>query len=149
MSFDFLYDQFHSLDCPFGYRDDFVVLKEWWASYRCQAFLVAFFGVVLFASSSGAVSFAILALVSVLPHGTSFIPALLSETIRSLSLCRETGRGWLGCFCSHLSVIARDQPEGFASRSRVRATVVFDLPFFGDTEGWLRYLCSLSPTNWT
>ena len=64
---------------------------------------------------------------SALPHGTSFILALLSETIRSLSLCRETGKGRLGCcvhmlqlwFCNHLSVIARDQLEGFASKSRV------------------------------
>ena len=94
---------------------------------------------------------------SALPHGTSFILALLSETIRSLSLCRETGKGRLGCcvhmlqlwFCSHLSVIARDQPVGFMNRNRVRATVVLDLPFSRDIEGWLRYLCSLSPTDWT
>ena len=47
---------------------------------------MAFFGAVLFPSSSGAVSFAILPLVSALPHGISFILALLSEMIRSLSL---------------------------------------------------------------
>ena len=77
---------------------------------------MAFFGAVLFPSSLEAVNFAILRLVSALPHGTSFIPALLFETIRSLSLCQETSRGRLGCcvqmlqlwFCSHLSVIARD-----------------------------------------
>lgn len=115
---------------------------------------MAFFGAVLFPSLSGVVSFVVLLLVSALPHDTSFIPAILSETIRSLSLCRETGRGRLGfCirlfqlwFCSHLSFIIRDQPEGFASRSIVWATIVLDLPFSGDTEGWLRYLCSLSPT---
>ena len=28
MSFDFLYDLFHSLECPVGYRDDFVDLEE-------------------------------------------------------------------------------------------------------------------------
>jgi len=33
MSFDFLYDRFHSLECPIGYRDDFVDLKEQWTSY--------------------------------------------------------------------------------------------------------------------
>ena len=94
---------------------------------------------------------------SALPHGTSFIPALRSETIRSLFLCQETGRGRLGCyvhllqlwFCSHLSVIPRDQLVGFMSRNRVWATVVLDLPFSGDTKGWLRYLCSLTPTDWT
>ena len=101
MSLDFLYDQFHSLECLVSYRDDIVDLEERWTSYLRQAFLVVFFCVVSFPSSSGAVSFAVLPLVSALPHGTSFIPALLSETIRSLSLCRETGRGRLGC-CVHL-----------------------------------------------
>ena len=76
-------------------------LEERWASYRHQAFLVAFFGMVLFLSPSGAISFAILPLVSVLSHGTSFIPTLLSETIRTLSLCWETSRGRLGC-CVHM-----------------------------------------------
>ena len=128
-------------------------LEERWTSYRHQAF----FGVVLFPSSLGAISFSILPLVSALPHGISFIPALLSKTIRSLSLCRETGRRRLGCcfhilqmwFYRHLSVIARDQLVGFVTRSRVRATVVLNLPFSEDTKGWLRYLCSLSPANWT
>ena len=80
MSFNFLYDRFH-------YQDNFVDLREQWTSYRCRAFLVAFFGAMLFLSPSGAVSFTVLPLVSALPHGTSFIPALLSETIRALSLC--------------------------------------------------------------
>ena len=52
-------------------------------------------------------------------------------------------------FYSHLSVIVSGQPMGFVSRNRVRETVVLDFPFFEDTEGWLRYLCSLSPTDWT
>ena len=34
MSFDFLNDRFHSLECPVGYQDDFVDLEEWWTSYR-------------------------------------------------------------------------------------------------------------------
>ena len=33
MSFDFLHDWFHSLECLVGYRDDFVDLEEWWTSY--------------------------------------------------------------------------------------------------------------------
>ena len=118
---------------------------------------MAFFGMALFPSPLGAISFVVLPLVSVLLHGTSFITALLSETIRSLSLCREASRGRLGCcvhmlqlwFCSHLNVIARDQPIGFISRNRNLATVVLALPFSGDTECWLRYLCSLTPTDWT
>jgi len=104
---------------------------------------VAFFGTVIFPSSSRAISFVVLPLVSALPHSTSFILALLSETIRSLSLCREADRGRLGYyvhmlqlwFCSHLSVIYKDQPIGFVSRNRVRATIALDLPFSGDTDG--------------
>ena len=87
MSFEFLHDWFELPECPASYRDDFVDLEERWATYRCQAFLVAFFSAMLFPSPSGAISFVILPLVSVLPHGTSFIPTLLSKTIRSLSLC--------------------------------------------------------------
>ena len=116
MSFEFLHDWFHLLECLVGYHDDFMDLEEQWSSYRHKAFLVAFFGTVLFPSPSGAISFSIRPLESVLPHGFSFIPALLSETIRSLSLYREIGRGRLGCcvhmlqlwFYSHLSVIVRD-----------------------------------------
>ena len=143
MSFDFLHDPFHSSECPIAYQDDFMDLEERWTSYRRQDFLVAFFGAVLFPSPSGIVSFVVLPLMGALPHGTSFIPALLSETNRSLSLCREASRSRLGCyvhmlqlwFCSHLSVIAIDQPMGFMSRNRVQASVALDLPFLGDTDG--------------
>ena len=38
---------------------------------------------------------------------------------------------------------------GFVSRNRVQVTVALYFPFSGNTEGWLRYLCSLSPTDWT
>ena len=157
MSFEFLHDRFYLSECLVGYRDDFMDLKEQWASYRRQAFLVAFFGVVLFPSPSRAINFAVLPSVIVLSHGTSFIPALLSETISSLSLCWETGRGRLGCcvhmlqlwFHCHLSVIARDQLMGFVSRNRVQTTISLNLPFSRDTDGWLRYLYSVSPTDWT
>ena len=79
-----------------------------------------FFGAMLFPSPSRAISFVVLPLVNVLPHGFCFIPALLSKTIRSLSLCRETGR---------------DQPMGFVHRNRVRSTVFLDLPFSDDING--------------
>ena len=80
---------------------------------------------MLFPSLIGAIIFAVLPLVNALPHGTSFIPTLISKTIRSLSLCWGTGRGRLGCFVHllqlwfyrHLSVIAKDQPGGFGTRS--------------------------------
>ena len=102
-------------------------------------------------------AFVVLPLVSTLPHSTSFVPTLLSKIVRSLSLCRETGSGRLGCcvhllqlwFCSHLSMIARLKPMGFLRRNKVKLTVALDLPFAGDTNGWLRYLFGLSPANWT
>ena len=34
MSFDFLHDRFFTLECPVGYRDDFVDLEERWTSYQ-------------------------------------------------------------------------------------------------------------------
>ena len=127
------------------------------STHWSMSFLVAFFGALLFSSPSGVVNFAVLPLVKALPHGASFIPTLLFETIRSLSLCRETGRGRLGCcvhmlqlwFCSHLSAIPRDQLVGFVSRNRFRATIVLDFPFSGDNDDWLRYLFSLSTADWT
>ena len=74
MSFEFLHDWFHLSKCPFGYRNDFVDLDERWSFYRHRAFRVAFFGVVLFLLPSRAIGFAVLPLVSVLPHGFCFIP---------------------------------------------------------------------------
>ena len=90
--------------------------------------MVAFFGSVLFPFQLGSISFVVLPLVSTLPHSTSFIPSILSETIWSFSLCREIGSGRLGCcvrllqlwFCSHLSVISRAQPVGFLRKNRVK-----------------------------
>ena len=54
-------------------------------------FLVAFFGVVLFLSSSGAISFVVLPLVSALPHGTSFIRALLGRHLGVHRILPERG----------------------------------------------------------
>ena len=116
-----------------------------------------FFGTVLFPSQSGSISFAVLPLVSTLPYSTSFVPALLSKTVRSISLCRETGSGRLGCcvhllqlwFCRHLSVITKVKPMGFLRRNKVKLTIALDLPFTRDTDGWLRYLFGLSPANRT
>ena len=121
-------------------------LEERWASYQCQAFLVAFLGAVLFPSSSRAINFSILPLVSALPHGTTFIFALLSKTIRGrLGCCVHMLQLWF----YHLSVIVRDQPMGFMCRNKFQSTVFLNLPFSSDTDGWLRYLYSLSPTDYT
>lgn len=88
MPFDFLLNRFGLVKRPVAYQEDFMNLEEYWVFYKCQAFMVAFFGIVLFPSQSCSISFAILPLVSTLPHSTSFIPFFLSKTIRSLSLCR-------------------------------------------------------------
>lgn len=80
-------------------------LEEWWTSCCHQAFLVAFFGTMLFPSSSEAVNFVVLPLMSALPHGSSFIPTLLSKKVRSLSLCRKTSRGRLGSCGSHVTTM--------------------------------------------
>ena len=113
--FNFLLCWFGKPECLTTYRGDFVDLEEHWTFYRCQAFMVAFFGSVLFPFPLGSISFVVLHLVSTLPHSTSFIPSILFETIWALSLYRETGSDRLGYyvhllqlwFCSHLSVISR------------------------------------------
>jgi len=134
-----------------------VDLEEHWTFYKRQAFIVAFFGSMLFPSQSRSISFSILPLVSTLPHSTSFIPFLISKTIRSLSLCCKMGKGRLGCyvhllqlwFCSHLSVISKAQPVGLLRKNRFKITVALDLPFTRDTVGWLWYFFGLRPTDWT
>ena len=131
-------------------------LEEFWTICRCQAFVVAFFGLVSFLSQSGSISLVVLPWVSTLPHSTSFIPSLLSETIQSLSLFREMGSGRLGyCvhllqlwFYSHLSVIYKAQLVRFLRKNRVKIIAAFDHPFTRDTAAWLRYLFGLGPTNW-
>jgi len=95
--FNFLLCWFGEVECPATYRGDFVDLEEHWTFYRRQTFMVAFFGSMLFPFQLGSISFAVLPLVSTLPHNTSYIPSLIFETIRSLSLCRETGSGKHGC----------------------------------------------------
>lgn len=131
-----------------------VDLEVFWTFYRCQAFMVAFFGLVPFLSQSGSISLTDLPRVSTLPHSTSFIPFLLSEIIQSLSLFRDMGIGRLGCcvhllqhwFYSDLSVIYRAQLIGFLRKNRVKLIVALDYPFTRDTISWLRYLFGLGPT---
>ena len=63
--------------------------------------------------------------------------------------------GRLGCcvhllqlwFYSHLSVIFRAQSVRFLRKNRIKITVALDLPFNGDTAGWLRYSFGLCPTD--
>ena len=106
--FNFLICWFGEAECHVAYRGDFMDLEEHWTFYRRQAFMVAFFGSMLFPFQLGSISFVALPLVSTLPHNTSFIPSLIFKTIRSLSLCRETGSRKLGCCvdcCSCGSVV--------------------------------------------
>lgn len=50
MPFDFLFDRIRSTNCPTTYQEDFMDLKEHWVFYKRQAFVEAFFGIVLFPS---------------------------------------------------------------------------------------------------
>ena len=118
--------------------------------------MIAFFSLMQFLSQSGSISFTVLPLVSTLPHNTSFITSLLSETIRSLSLCQEAGSGRLHyCvhmlqlwFCSHMSLFPRVEPVRFLRKNRVKITVAIDLHLMRDTTAWLGYMFGLGPTNW-
>ena len=48
--FNFLLRQFGEPKCPTTYQGNFVDLEEHWTFYRCQAFMVALFGLMLFPS---------------------------------------------------------------------------------------------------
>uniref|UniRef100_A0A2N9G023 Aminotransferase-like plant mobile domain-containing protein n=1 Tax=Fagus sylvatica TaxID=28930 RepID=A0A2N9G023_FAGSY len=84
----------------------------------------------------------------VFSEGRSIIPAILCETVRSLSYCRRQGEGvpmfctqllqlW---FCSHLRHFYRLQTPYHFERHTVSQTVKIALPFTGNSRDWALYL---------
>uniref|UniRef100_A0A2N9I9N2 DUF7745 domain-containing protein n=1 Tax=Fagus sylvatica TaxID=28930 RepID=A0A2N9I9N2_FAGSY len=90
-------------------------------------------------------------------QGRSIIPAILCETVRSLSYCRRRGEGvpmfctqllqlW---FCSHLQYFYRLQTPYHFERHTVRQTVNTALPFTGNSRDWALYLLDLPLSEWS
>uniref|UniRef100_A0A2N9IIX0 DUF7745 domain-containing protein n=1 Tax=Fagus sylvatica TaxID=28930 RepID=A0A2N9IIX0_FAGSY len=93
----------------------------------------------------------------VFSEGRSIIPAILCETVRSLSYCRRQGEGvpmfctqllqlW---FCSHLRHFYRLQTPYHFERHTVSQTVKIALPFTGNSRDWALYLLDLPLGEWS
>uniref|UniRef100_A0A2N9F0N4 DUF7745 domain-containing protein n=1 Tax=Fagus sylvatica TaxID=28930 RepID=A0A2N9F0N4_FAGSY len=93
----------------------------------------------------------------VFSEGRSIIPAILCETVRSLSYCRRQGEGvpmfctqllqlW---FCSHLRHFYRLQTPYHFERHTVSQTVNIALPFTGNSRDWALYLLDLPLGEWS
>jgi hypothetical protein len=134
---------------------DFIAGKKGWKKFRINAFKIAFAGIFLFLTSAGRIDLRVIPLI--FSEGRSIIPAILCETVRSLSFCRRRGEGvsmfctqllqlW---FCSHLQHFYRLQTPYHFERHTVRQTVKIALPFTGNSHDWALYLLDLPLSEWS
>jgi hypothetical protein len=104
--------------------------------------MIAFAGIIFFPSSFGRVDLGIVPLVDSLSRDLSIFPALVSETVRSLSyckshdasmpmLCAQLFRLW---FCSHLRHFYDLQTLSYLVRSTIKHSKVINLPFKGSNK---------------
>uniref|UniRef100_A0A2N9HWZ5 DUF7745 domain-containing protein n=1 Tax=Fagus sylvatica TaxID=28930 RepID=A0A2N9HWZ5_FAGSY len=82
-----------------GLARDFIAGKKEWKKFRINAFKIAFAGIFLFPTSAGRIDLGVIPIV--FSEGRSIIPAILCETVRSLSYCRRQGEG-VPMFCTQL-----------------------------------------------
>jgi hypothetical protein len=133
---------------------DFIAGKKGWKKFRINAFKIAFTGIFLFPTSAGRIDLGVIPIV--FSEGRSIIPAILCETVRSLSYCRRQGEGvpmfctqllqlW---FCSHLQHFHRLQTPYHFERHTVSQTVQIALPFTGNSRAWALYLLDLPLSGW-
>uniref|UniRef100_A0A2N9GLP8 DUF7745 domain-containing protein n=1 Tax=Fagus sylvatica TaxID=28930 RepID=A0A2N9GLP8_FAGSY len=146
---------FSRSDFPVKLARDFIVGKKGWKKFRINAFKIAFAGIFLFPTSAGRIDLGVIPLV--FSEGRSIIPAILCETVRSLSYCRRQGEGvpmfctqllqlW---FCSHLRHFYRLQTPYHFERHTVSQTVKIALPFTGNSRDWALYLLDLPLGEWS
>uniref|UniRef100_A0A2N9HM66 DUF7745 domain-containing protein n=1 Tax=Fagus sylvatica TaxID=28930 RepID=A0A2N9HM66_FAGSY len=146
ISLDLLTKYFSRSAFPARLARDFIAGKKEWKKFRINAFKIAFAGIFLFPTSAGRIDLGVIPIV--FSEGRSIIPAILCETVRSLSFCRRQGEGvpmfctqllqlW---FCSHLQHFHRLQTPYHFERHTVSQTVQIALPFTGDSRAWALYL---------
>jgi hypothetical protein len=146
---------FSRSDFPVKLARDFIAGKKGWKKFRINAFKIAFAGIFLFPTSTGRIDLGVIPLV--FSEGRSIIPAILCETVRSLSYCRRQGEGvpmfctqllqlW---FCSHLQHFHRLQTPYHFERHTVSQTVKIALPFTGNSRDWALYLLDLPLGEWS
>uniref|UniRef100_A0A2N9IX38 DUF7745 domain-containing protein n=1 Tax=Fagus sylvatica TaxID=28930 RepID=A0A2N9IX38_FAGSY len=155
ISLDLLTKYFSRSAFPAKLARDFIVGKKGWKKFRINAFKIAFAGIFLFPTSAGRIDLGVIPIV--FSEGRSIIPAILCETVRSLSYCRRQGEGvpmfctqllqlW---FCSHLQHFHRLQTPYHFERHTVSQTVQIALPFTGDSRAWALYLLDLPLSGWS
>jgi hypothetical protein len=154
ISLDLLTKYFSRSAFPARLARDFIAGKKEWKKFRINAFKIAFAGIFLFPTSAGRIDLGVIPIV--FSEGRSIIPAILCETVRSLSFCRRQGEGvpmfctqllqlW---FCSHLQHFYRLQTPYHFERHTVSQTVQIALPFTGDSRAWALYLLDLPLSGW-
>uniref|UniRef100_A0A2N9HSR6 DUF7745 domain-containing protein n=1 Tax=Fagus sylvatica TaxID=28930 RepID=A0A2N9HSR6_FAGSY len=154
ISLDLLTKYFSRSAFPARLARDFIAGKKEWKKFRINAFKIAFAGIFLFPTSAGRIDLGVIPIV--FSEGRSIIPAILCETVRSLSFCRRQGEGvpmfctqllqlW---FCSHLQHFYRlqtpyhfertygepDRPDSTSLHRRqscLGALYLLDLPLSG------------------
>jgi hypothetical protein len=155
ISLDLLTKYFSRSAFPAKLARDFIVGKKGWKKFRINAFKIAFAGIFLFPTSAGRIDLGVIPIV--FSEGRSIIPAILCETVRSLSYCRRQGEGvpmfctqllqlW---FCSHLQHFHRLQTPYHFERHTVSQTVQIALPFTGNSRAWALYLLDLPLSGWS
>ena len=85
ISLDFLTKYFSRSDFPAELVGDFIADGWRWKKFQINAFKIAFAGIFLFPTFAGRIDLRIIPLI--FSEGMSIIPAILCETVRSLSYC--------------------------------------------------------------
>ena len=78
---------------------DFIAGEQDCGKFWVNAFKIAFVGIFTFPTSAGRIDLGVIPLV--FSEGKSIVPAILYETVRSLSYCRRQGEG-VSMFCTQL-----------------------------------------------
>ena len=91
ISLDFLKRNFSWSDFPTDLIGDFSVGERDWEKFRVNAFKIAFAGIFLFPTSAGRIDLGVFPLI--FSEDKSIVPAILCETVRSLSYYRSQGEG--------------------------------------------------------
>ncbi len=87
ISLDLLTKYFSWGDFPAELAGDFIAGEQDWKKFRVNAFKIAFAGIFLFPTSAGRIDLEVIPLI--FSEGRSIIPAILYETVRSLSYCQR------------------------------------------------------------
>ena len=155
ISLDLLTKYFSWSDFLADLAGDFIAGEQDWGKFRVNAFKIAFAGIFLFPTFAGRIDLGVIPLV--FSEGKSIVPAILCETVWSLSYYQRQGEGvpmfcsqllqlW---FCNHLQYFYLLHTPYHFTRHTVRQTVDMPLPFAGNSHDWALYLLNLPLSEWS